>query len=148
MTRVYNFSAGPAAIPVPVLEQVRNDIPDWASTGMSVMEVSHRSNEFVELAATAEQDFRDLLQIPDDYAVLFLQGGATLQFAMVPLNLAGAGQTVDYVNTGSWSKKAIAEAGRFCDVNVIADASEFHLCARGVGVAAQRERGIFALLRQ
>ena len=124
MTRVYNFSAGPAAIPVPVLEQVRNDIPDWAGTGMSIMEVSHRSKEFVALAASAEQDFRDLLQIPDDYAVLFLQGGATLQFAMVPLNLAVAGQTVDYVNTGSWSKKAIAEAGRFCDVNVVADASD------------------------
>ena len=124
MTRVYNFSAGPAAIPVAVLEQVRNDIPDWAGTGMSVMEVSHRSKEFVALAARAEQDLRDLLQISDDYAVLFLQGGATLQFAMVPLNLAVAGQTVDYVNTGSWSEKAITEAGRFCDVNTVADASD------------------------
>jgi len=124
MNRVYNFSAGPAAIPLPVLEQVRNDIPDWAGTGMSVMEVSHRGKEFVALAASAEQDLRDLLQIPDDYAVLFLQGGATLQFAMVPLNLSAPGQTVDYVNTGSWSKKAIAEAGRFCDVNVVADASD------------------------
>lgn len=124
MSRVYNFSAGPAAIPLPVLEQVRDDIPDWSGTGMSVMEISHRSKEFVELAGSAEQDLRGLLGIPDDYAVLFLQGGATLQFAMVPLNLSAPGQTVDYVNTGSWSKKAIAEARRFCDVNIVADGGD------------------------
>jgi len=124
MSRVFNFSAGPAAIPDPVLERIRNDIPDWNGTGMSVMEVSHRSPEFVAVADKATQDFRDLLDIPDDYGVLFPQGGATLQFSMVPLNLASEGQVVDYVNTGSWSKKAIAEAGRYCDVNVVADSSD------------------------
>ena len=112
MARVFNFSAGPAAIPAPVLQRIRDDIPDWNGTGMSVMEVSHRSKEFVAVAEQAEQDLRDLLDIPDNYSVLFPQGGATLQFAMVPLNLAGAGQTVDYALTGSWSKKAIAEASR------------------------------------
>lgn len=124
MSRVFNFSAGPAVIPEAVLEQVRQDIPDWNSTGMSVMEVSHRSKEFVAVAAKAEQDLRDLLAIPDDYSVLFPQGGATLQFAMVPLNLSAEGQTVDYLLTGSWSKKAIAEAGKYCNVNVIADSSD------------------------
>ena len=104
MTRVYNFSAGPAAIPDPVLQRIREDIPDWAGTGMSVMEVSHRSREFVDLAATAERNLRKLLTIPDNYSVLFLQGGATLQFAMVPLNLTSDGDVVDYVQTGSWSK--------------------------------------------
>lgn len=124
MSRVFNFSAGPAAIPDAVLERIRADIPDWNGTGMSVMEVSHRSKEFVEVAAKAEQDLRDLLAIPDDYAVLFPQGGATLQFAMVPLNLSSAGQTADYVLTGSWSKKAIAEARKFCEVNIVADGSD------------------------
>jgi phosphoserine aminotransferase len=123
MTRVFNFSAGPAVLPEPVLEQIRSDIPDWHG-GMSVMEVSHRSKEFVAVAETAEQDLRDLLSIPDDYAVLFVQGGATMQFAMVPLNLAGPGDTVDYVQTGAWSKKAIAEARRFCNVNIAADSSD------------------------
>ena len=123
MARVFNFSAGPAAIPDAVLDRIRDDIPDWNGTGMSVMEVSHRSKEFVAVAERAEQDLRDLLQIPDDYSVLFPQGGATLQFAMVPLNLAAAGQTVDYALTGSWSKKAIAEASRYCNINVVADTS-------------------------
>lgn len=124
MSRVFNFSAGPAVLPDSVLEQIRADIPDWAGTGMSVMEVSHRSKEFVAVAERAEQDLRDLLDVPENYAVLFPQGGATLQFAMVPLNLAGAGETVDYVQTGSWSKKAIAEARRYCDVNVVADSGD------------------------
>lgn len=123
MPRVYNFAAGPAVLPVPVLEQVRADIPDWHA-GMSVMEVSHRSKQFIALAETAEQDLRDLLAIPDDYSVLFLQGGATLQFAMVPLNIAATDDTVDYVQTGTWSKKAILEARRFCNVNVAADSSD------------------------
>jgi phosphoserine aminotransferase len=123
MSRVFNFSAGPAVLPEPVLEQVRDDIPDWHG-GMSVMEVSHRSKEFIAVAETAEQDLRDLLAIPDDYAVLFVQGGATMQFSMVPLNLAGPNDTVDYVQTGAWSKKAIAEARRFCNVNVVADSSD------------------------
>jgi phosphoserine aminotransferase len=124
MSRVFNFSAGPAVIPESVLERIRQDIPDWNGTGMSVMEVSHRSKEFVAVAAKAEQDLRDLLAIPDNYSVLFPQGGATLQFAMVPLNLSAKGQAVDYVQTGSWSKKAIAEAGKYCDVNIIADSSD------------------------
>jgi len=121
MSRVYNFSAGPAVIPDAVLDRIRADLPDWNGTGMSVMEVSHRSKEFVSVAAQAEQDLRDLLAIPDNYSVLFPQGGATLQFAMVPLNLSADGQTADYVQTGSWSKKAIAEASKFCNVNVVAD---------------------------
>ncbi len=124
MSRVYNFSAGPAAIPDAVLERVRSDIPDWNGTGMSVMEVSHRSPEFVALAEQSVQDLRELLDIPDDYSVLFPQGGATLQFAMVPLNLAAEGQVVDYVQTGSWSKKAIAEASRYCKVNIVADSGD------------------------
>lgn len=124
MSRVYNFSAGPAALPLEVLEQIRADIPDWSGTGMSVMEVSHRGKDFVAVAEQAEADIRELLQIPANYKVLFLQGGATLQFAMVPLNLSAAGQTVDYVNTGTWSKKAISEAGKFANVNVVADSSD------------------------
>ena len=120
MSRIFNFSAGPAMLPAAVLEQVRADIPDWRG-GMSVMEVSHRGKDFMEIAAAAEQDLRDLLAIPADYSVLFLQGGATLQFAMAPLNLAAAEDTADYVQTGSWSKKAIAEARRFVNVNVAAD---------------------------
>ena len=123
MSRVFNFSAGPAALPDAVLERVRDDIPDWNGTGMSVMEISHRSREFMAVAAKAEQDFRDLLAIPDDYSVLFTQGGATLQFAMVPLNLSAEGDTVDYVLTGTWSKKAIAEAQNHCNVNIVAVAS-------------------------
>jgi phosphoserine aminotransferase len=123
MSRVFKFSAGPAAIPDIVLERIRGDIPDWDGTGMSIMEVSHRSKEFVAVAAKAEQDLRDLLQIPDNYSVLFPQGGATLQFAMVPLNLSEEGQTVDYALTGSWSKKAISEASKYCNVNVVADSS-------------------------
>lgn len=124
MSRVFNFSAGPAAIPDAVLERIREDIPDWNGTGMSIMEVSHRSKEFVAVASQAEQDLRDLLAIPDNYSVLFPQGGATLQFAMVPLNLSSEGETVDYVQTGSWSKKAIAEARKFCDVNIVADSAD------------------------
>lgn len=124
MPRVHNFSAGPAALPEPVLEQIRNGIPDWNGTGMSVMEVSHRSAEFIAVAERAEADLRELLQIPDDYAVLFLQGGATLQFAMTVLNLSRPDDTVDYVITGSWGKKATKEARRFARVNVAADAED------------------------
>lgn len=124
MSRVYNFSAGPAAIPDAVLERIRADIPDWRGTGASVMEVSHRGKEFIALAEKAEQDLRDLLAIPPDYSVIFPQGGATLQFAMVPLNLAQEGQTVDYVQTGSWSKKAIGEAAKFCNVKIVADSAD------------------------
>jgi phosphoserine aminotransferase len=124
MSRVFNFSAGPAALPLEVLETIRNDIPDWQGTGMSVMEVSHRSKEFVELAERSEANLRSLLNVPDDYSVLFPQGGATMQMAMAPLNLTRPGDTVDYVVTGSWGKKAAGEARKFCAVNVAADASD------------------------
>ena len=124
MSRVYNFSAGPAALPPEVLQQVRDDIPSWKNSGMTVMEVSHRGKDFIATAEKAEQDLRDLMGIPDDYSVLFLQGGATLQFAMVPLNLSQAGDRADYIQTGSWSKKAISEAKRFCNLNVAADSSD------------------------
>ncbi|MBT8102557.1 MAG: 3-phosphoserine/phosphohydroxythreonine transaminase [Gammaproteobacteria bacterium] len=124
MSRVFNFSAGPSALPLEVLEIIRNDIPDWLGTGMSVMEVSHRSKEFVELAARAEANVRDLLGIPDNYSVLFPQGGATLQMAMVPLNLTGPNDSADYVVTGSWGKKAAGEAKKFCNASVIADAAD------------------------
>ncbi|MCG8369682.1 MAG: 3-phosphoserine/phosphohydroxythreonine transaminase [Proteobacteria bacterium] len=124
MSRVYNFSAGPAALPLEVLETVRNDIPDWLGTGMSVMEVSHRGPDFAELAARCEANLRELLKVPDDYSVLFTQGGATMQMAMAPLNLSSADDTADYVITGSWGKKAAAEAGKFCRVNVAGDAAD------------------------
>ena len=124
MSRVHNFSAGPAALPLEVLETIRNDLPDWLGSGMSVMEVSHRGKDFVEVAARAEATLRELLKIPDDYSVLFPQGGATMQMAMTPLNLTGPDDTADYVVTGSWGKKAAGEAGKFCNVNVAADASD------------------------
>ncbi|HEY9033914.1 MAG TPA: aminotransferase class V-fold PLP-dependent enzyme, partial [Pseudomonadales bacterium] len=100
MARVHNFCAGPASLPTEVLEQARDEILDWHGKGLSVMEMSHRSKEFVAIAAQAEQDLRDLLAIPDDYAVLFLQGGASSQFSAIPLNLLAEGGSADYVNTG------------------------------------------------
>ena len=118
--RVYNFSAGPAALPLPVLEQARDELLDWKG-GMSVMEVSHRSPAFIAVAERAESDLRELLGIPPNYRVLFMQGGATAQFSAVPLNLAPAGATADYLNTGHWSERAIKEAGRFVKVAVAAD---------------------------
>jgi phosphoserine aminotransferase len=121
--RVYNFAAGPAVLPLPVLEQVRAELTDWQGSGMSVMEVSHRGKAFVACAAQAEADLRELLAVPANYKVLFLQGGATAQFSAIPLNLANADSVVDYVNTGAWSKKAIGEAKRYCRVNTIADAA-------------------------
>lgn len=124
MSRVFNFSAGPAALPLDVLEIIRNDIPDWQGTGMSVMEISHRSKEFIELAARCETNLRKLLTIPDDYSVLWTQGGATLQMAMAPLNLAGPDDTADYVQTGSWGKKALSEARKMCNANLAADSSD------------------------
>jgi phosphoserine aminotransferase len=118
--RVHNFSAGPAALPLPVLEQARDELPDWQH-GMSVMEVSHRSRAFMDVAERAEADLRDLLAIPAGYRVLFMQGGATAQFSAVPLNLAQAGATADYVDTGHWSGRAIREARRFVSVAIAAD---------------------------
>ncbi|WP_101675050.1 3-phosphoserine/phosphohydroxythreonine transaminase [Alloalcanivorax mobilis] len=124
MPRAYNFCAGPAALPEAVLNQAREEMLDYQGTGMSVMEMSHRDQVVVEMAARAERDLRDLLGISDDYAVLFLQGGASAQFAMVPMNLLGDADTADYVNTGQWSSKAIKEAGRFCRVNVAASSED------------------------
>jgi phosphoserine aminotransferase len=123
MSRVYNFSAGPAVLPEPVLERARDELLDWQGSGMSVMEVSHRGKAFVAAAEKAEADLRKLLKVPEGYSVLFLQGGATSQFALVPLNLARPDAPVDYVNTGSWSKKAIGEARKLAAVNVCADAA-------------------------
>ncbi len=124
MSRVYNFSAGPAMLPETVLKQAQQEMLDWQGTGMSVMEMSHRGKEYLSIAEKAKQDFIDIMSIPDTYDVLFLQGGASSQFAMVPLNLLGDKTTADYVNTGAWSKKAIAEAKRFCNVNVVASSEE------------------------
>ncbi|MBM7424505.1 3-phosphoserine/phosphohydroxythreonine transaminase [Spongiibacter marinus] len=120
MARVYNFCAGPAAIPEAVLSQAKDELLDWRGRGLSVMEMSHRSEEMVSIASEAEADLRELMGISDDYAVLFLQGGASSQFSAVPLNLCEEGATVDYVNTGQWSKKAIKEAKRYANVNVVA----------------------------
>ena len=122
MTRIFNFSPGPAVLPLEVLEQAREEMLDWHGTGMSVMEMSHRGKAFVGIAAQAEEDLRQLLAVPVNYKVLFLQGGATTQFAAVPLNLSSAGQTLDYVNTGAWSTKALSEGKRYAKVNVAADA--------------------------
>jgi phosphoserine aminotransferase len=127
MARVYNFSPGPAVLPEEVLIQAREELLDWHGSGVSVMEMSHRGKEFITIAQKAEADLRELLAIPASYKVLFLQGGASAQFAMVPINLLRGGQKADYVNTGEWSKKAIKEAKRFCSVNVAAssEASNF-----------------------
>jgi phosphoserine aminotransferase len=122
MSRVFNFSAGPAALPLEVLEQLRDEMLDWRGQGMSVMEMSHRGKAFVGIAEQAEADLRELLAVPANYKVLFLQGGATAQFAAIPFNLAQPDSVADYVNTGAWSKKAIGEAKRYCRVNVAADA--------------------------
>ena len=120
--RVYNFSAGPAVLPQEVLEQAREELLDWHGTGMSVMEMSHRGKEFISIAQAAEADLRELLAIPSNYKVLFLQGGAMAQFAGVAMNLSTQDSVVDYVNTGAWSKKAISEAKQYATVNVVADA--------------------------
>ncbi|WP_290700519.1 3-phosphoserine/phosphohydroxythreonine transaminase [Amphritea sp.] len=124
MTRNYNFSAGPSALPVDVLKQAQEELLDWHGLGLSIMEMSHRSSEFVGVAEEAEQDLRDLMQIPDNYKVLFMQGGASSQFSMIPMNLLRGKNTADYINTGDWSKKAIKEASRYCEVNVVATSEE------------------------
>ena len=121
--RVFNFAAGPSTLPLEVLEQARAELTDWRGSGMSVMEVSHRSKAFQGVAAELEASLRELLAIPSGYKVVLLQGGATAQFAGIPMNLANADSTVDYLNTGAWSKKAIGEAKRYARVNVAADES-------------------------
>ena len=129
MSRVYNFSAGPAMLPEEVLKKAGEEMLEWnnysnQSAKMSVMEMSHRGKDFMAIAAKAEADLRQLMAIPDNYKVLFLQGGASSQFAMIPMNLLAGKNTADYVNTGMWSKKAIAEAKRYCEVNVVASSED------------------------
>jgi phosphoserine aminotransferase len=120
MKRVFNFSAGPATLPESVLNQVREELLDWRGTGMSVMEMSHRDKPFMSIAAEAEKDLRELLAVPQGYKVLFMQGGATAQFAVVPMNLLRGKAGADYVVNGSWGKKAAKEAAKYCKVNVAA----------------------------
>ena len=124
MSRIYNFSPGPAALPTAVLERARDELLDWHGAGMSVMEMSHRGKEFITIAAQAEAKLRTLLAVPPEYKVLFLQGGALAQNAMVPLNLLGERRVADYVDTGSWSEKSIAEARKYCEVHVAASSAD------------------------
>lgn len=124
MSRVYNFSAGPAAVPLEVLQQAQSEMLDWNGSGMSVMEMSHRGKEFMSIAEKAEADVRELMNIPANYKVLFLQGGATTQFSMVPMNLLQGKNKACYVNTGAWSKKAIKEAKIHCDVQLSASSED------------------------
>jgi phosphoserine aminotransferase len=119
--RAFNFSPGPAVLPLEVLEEARDELLDWGGSGMSVMEISHRSKSFVDVAAQAEADLRELMVIPPNYRVLFMQGGASAQFSLVPMNLAPSGATADYINTGHWSQRGITEAARYCEVHVAAD---------------------------
>ena len=124
MARVFNFSAGPATLPVPVLQQAAAEMLDWQGSGQSVMEMSHRGPEFISIAEAAEADLRALLDIPANFRVLFLQGGASLQFDMIGMNLLRGKAVADYVNTGEWSKKAIKAANGFTHVNVAASAED------------------------
>jgi phosphoserine aminotransferase len=136
--RAYNFSPGPAVLPLEVLEQARAELLDWNGSGMSVMEVSHRGKAFMRVAAEAEADLRELMAVPRDYKILFLQGGATAQFAIIALNLTRPESVTDYIDTGHWSKKAIAEARRYCTVRVAAEAG-----GDGIRVPAQSELDLF-----
>jgi len=124
MSRIFNFSAGPAMLPAEVLSRAGDEITDWHGSGMGVMEMSHRGKEFIGIHAEAEKDLRELLAVPAGYKVLFLQGGATLQFAQIPMNLLRGKGKADYVNTGEWSKKAIKEAKQYCDVHVAASSED------------------------
>ena len=126
--RKYNFSAGPAPLPQAVLEQAREEMLDFRGEGASIMEVSHRGKSFVQVAEEAEQDLRELLNVPSNYKVLFLQGGARGQFAAIPMNLKGDRSGADYVNSGHWAQSAIKEAQRYLDVNIVADGknTSFH----------------------
>ncbi|MBM4179928.1 MAG: 3-phosphoserine/phosphohydroxythreonine transaminase [Betaproteobacteria bacterium] len=124
MERIYNFSAGPAVLPREVLEQARDELVNWQGCGMSVMEMSHRGKEYMGIQAQAEADLRELMGIPANYKVLFVQGGASSQFAMVPMNLLRGKASADYLNTGEWSKKAIKEAKKYGAVNVVASSED------------------------
>lgn len=120
MARLYNFSAGPAILPEEVLTQAQAELPDWHGCGASIMEMSHRGKEFVSVAAEAEQDVRDLLGVPANYKVLFLQGGASTQFATIPMNILRGKSKADYILTGAWGKKAVSDAKKYCAVNIAA----------------------------
>lgn len=124
MTRVYNFSSGPGVLPLEVLERAKVEMLDWQAKGMSVMEMSHRGKEFISIAEKAEADLRDILSIPSHYHVLFLQGGASAQFNMIPMNLLQGKAAADYVITGSWSQKAHSEAKKYCTARVAATSKE------------------------
>ena len=124
MTRVFNFSAGPATLPEPVLRTAAAEMLDWHGSGMSVMEMSHRGPEFMSIAAETEALLRELLAVPVDYKVLFMQGGATAENAIVPMNMLRGRDRADYVDTGEWSQRSIKEARRYCRVNVAASAAE------------------------
>ncbi|HZM34283.1 MAG TPA: 3-phosphoserine/phosphohydroxythreonine transaminase [Burkholderiales bacterium] len=124
MSRVFNFSAGPAMLPAEVLSRAGDEMLDWHGSGTGVMEMSHRGKEFMSIAAEAERDLRELLAIPVGYKVLFLQGGATLQFAQVPMNLLRGKDKADYVLTGEWSRKAVKEAKSYCDVAIAASSED------------------------
>ena len=133
MSRIWNFSAGPAALPQPVLERAQRELLDWNGMGASVMELSHRGKPFLALAAQAEADLRELASIPDSYAVLFLQGGATQHFAQIPMNLAAEDQGADYIVTGHWGEKAASEAAPYVNVSIAASSREeryLHLPSR------------------
>jgi phosphoserine aminotransferase len=126
MSRIYNFSAGPAVMPLEVIEQARDELLEWRNSGMSVMEMSHRGKEFMSIHAQTIQDARELLNIPANYKVIFLQGGAIAQNAIVPMNMLRGRTSADYINTGEWSKKSIQEAQRYCKVNVAASGESIH----------------------
>jgi len=121
MSRVYNFSAGPAVLPLEVLQQAQAELVDYQGGGMSLLEATHRGKAYDAVHSEAQANLRELMNIPDDYAVLFLQGGASLQFGMVPMNLLGAGQVADYTNSGAWGEKAIKDAQKIGTVNIAAD---------------------------
>ena len=123
MSEIYNFSAGPAMLPKQVLSQIQAELVEYGNAKASVMEISHRSVDFMQMAHKAEQDLRDLMNIPSNYKVLFLQGGASAQFSMVPINLLRGKTNVNYANTGHWSVKAIAEAQRYAQVNICTDST-------------------------
>ena len=124
MSRIFNFSAGPAMLPAEVLARAGDEMLDWRGSGMSVMEMSHRGREFISIYEEAERDLRELLSVPKNYKILFLMGGATLQFAQVPMNLLRGKSKADYVLTGEWSKKAVKEAKNYCDVAIAASAED------------------------
>jgi phosphoserine aminotransferase len=139
--RVFNYGAGPAMLPAAIMQQAREEFLDWHGTGMSVVEMSHRGTAFMSIAEQAEADLRTLLGVPSDYCVLFLQGGATSQFGMVPLNLAPGGASADYLCTGHWSAKAAQEAQRLCKVNLVCGAGDQPLRAVPPPHSWQRSAG-------